>query len=73
MNIFGCFDWFSFGSYYFVGYDVVELDSDEQVWLCCEVFGFVFQGYYLIFFVLVQENVEMLVIYVGILVSEWYI
>nr|WP_243723915.1 ATP-binding cassette domain-containing protein [Pseudomonas aeruginosa] len=48
MNILGCLDRPSSGSYHFAGHDVAELDSDEQAWLRREAFGFVFQGYHLI-------------------------
>lgn len=33
MNILGCLDRPSSGSYHFAGHDVAELDSDEQAWL----------------------------------------
>lgn len=70
MNILGCLDRPSSGSYHFAGHDVAELDSDEQAWLRREAFGFVFQGYHLIPSASAQENVEMPAIYAGIPASE---
>lgn len=65
MNILGCLDRPSAGSYHFAGRDVAELDSDELAWLRREAFGFVFQGYHLIPAGSAQENVEMPAIYAG--------
>lgn len=48
MNILGCLDRPTSGSYRFAGKDVAELGSDELAWLRREAFGFVFQGYHLI-------------------------
>ena len=70
MNILGCLDRPSSGSYRFAGKDVAELDSDELAWLRREAFGFVFQGYHLIPSGSAQENVEMPAIYAGIDASE---
>ncbi|MFP3335124.1 ATP-binding cassette domain-containing protein, partial [Pseudomonas sp. SIMBA_064] len=63
MNILGCLDRPTAGSYHFAGKDVAELDSDELAWLRREAFGFVFQGYHLIPSGSAQENVEMPAIY----------
>lgn len=70
MNILGCLDRPSAGSYRFAGKDVADLDSDELAWLRREAFGFVFQGYHLIPSGSAQENVEMPAIYAGIDASE---
>ncbi|HHJ1296794.1 MacB family efflux pump subunit [Pseudomonas sp. P1B16] len=70
MNILGCLDRPTAGSYHFAGKDVAELDSDELAWLRREAFGFVFQGYHLIPSGSAQENVEMPAIYAGIAASE---
>jgi len=70
MNILGCLDRPSSGSYRFAGKDVAELGSDELAWLRREAFGFVFQGYHLIPSGSAQENVEMPAIYAGIDASE---
>ncbi|OCT20785.1 MacB family efflux pump subunit [Pseudomonas putida] len=70
MNILGCLDRPSRGSYRFAGRDVAELDSDELAWLRREAFGFVFQGYHLIPSGSAQENVEMPAIYAGTPAAE---
>ncbi|MFT2158322.1 MacB family efflux pump subunit [Pseudomonas putida] len=70
MNILGCLDRPSAGSYRFAGKDVAELDSDELAWLRREAFGFVFQGYHLIPSGSAQENVEMPAIYAGTPAAE---
>lgn len=69
MNILGCLDRPTSGSYRFAGKDVAELGSDELAWLRREAFGFVFQGYHLIPSGSAQENVEMPAIYAGIAAS----
>ncbi|MCP3750938.1 MacB family efflux pump subunit [Pseudomonas sp. SBB6] len=70
MNILGCLDRPTSGSYYFAGKDVAELDTDELAWLRREAFGFVFQGYHLIASGSAQENVEMPAIYAGTPAAE---
>lgn len=70
MNILGCLDRPSAGSYRFAGKDVADLDSDELAWLRREAFGFVFQGYHLIPSGSAQENVEMPAIYAGTPAAE---
>ncbi|MNZ14398.1 Macrolide export ATP-binding/permease protein MacB [compost metagenome] len=70
MNILGCLDRPTSGSYRFAGKDVAELGSDELAWLRREAFGFVFQGYHLIPSGSAQENVEMPAIYAGLAANE---
>lgn len=65
MNILGCLDRPTTGSYLFAGKDVAQLDGDQLAWLRREAFGFVFQGYHLIPSGSAQENVEMPAIYAG--------
>ena len=65
MNILGCLDRPSSGTYRFAGRDVAALDGDELAWLRREAFGFVFQGYHLIPSASARENVEMPAIYAG--------
>ena len=65
MNILGCLDQASEGSYQFQGQDVAQLDADALAWLRREAFGFVFQGYHLIASESASENVEMPAIYAG--------
>lgn len=70
MNILGCLDRPTSGSYRFAGKNVAELGSDELAWLRREAFGFVFQGYHLIPSGSAQENVEMPAIYAGVAADE---
>ena len=65
MNLLGCLDRPSQGTYRFNGRDVADLVADELAWLRREAFGFVFQGYHLIATDSAQENVEMPAIYAG--------
>ncbi|MEG2817302.1 MAG: ATP-binding cassette domain-containing protein, partial [Comamonas sp.] len=66
MNILGCLDRPSSGTYCFQGQDVAGLDADALAWLRREAFGFVFQGYHLIASETARENVEMPAIYAGL-------
>lgn len=66
MNILGCLDQPSEGSYQFQGHDVGQLDADSLAWLRREAFGFIFQGYNLIASESACENVEMPAIYAGL-------
>jgi len=65
MNLLGCLDRPSAGSYHFNGQDVASMDADALAWLRREAFGFVFQGYHLIASESAQENVEVPAIYAG--------
>ena len=65
MNLLGCLDQPSSGTYLFNGRDVASLNADEKAWLRREAFGFVFQGYHLIATESASENVEMPAIYAG--------
>ena len=65
MNLLGCLDRPSEGTYRFNGQNVDALDADELAWLRREAFGFVFQGYHLIATDSAQENVGMPAIYAG--------
>ncbi len=66
MNLLGCLDKPSSGSYRFQGEDVAGFDADQLAWLRREAFGFVFQGYHLIRAESACENVEVPAIYAGI-------
>ncbi|MDM0008343.1 ABC transporter permease [Variovorax sp. J22G73] len=70
MNLLGCLDRPSEGSYRFAGKDVSALGADELAWLRREAFGFVFQGYHLIATESARENVEVPAIYAGASESE---
>lgn len=65
MNILGCLDRPSAGSYHFAGQDVAAFDAEQLAWLRREAFGFVFQGYHLIATESARENVEVPAIYAG--------
>ena len=59
MNILGCLDRPTEGSYKFMGRDVSTLDRDQLAELRRESFGFVFQSYNLIATGSATDNVEM--------------
>ncbi|PKO80282.1 MAG: macrolide ABC transporter permease/ATP-binding protein MacB [Betaproteobacteria bacterium HGW-Betaproteobacteria-13] len=65
MNLLGCLDRPSSGTYRFMGQDVADLDRDELARLRREAFGFVFQSYNLIGGSSARENIEVPAIYSG--------
>jgi macrolide transport system ATP-binding/permease protein len=65
MNILGCLDRPTSGSYRFLGEDVSGFERDELARLRREAFGFVFQSYNLIGAVTATENVEVPAVYAG--------
>ncbi len=65
MNILGCLDRPTGGSYRVAGVDVATLDADGLAALRRDVFGFVFQRYNLLGTASALENVEMPAIYAG--------
>lgn len=65
MNILGCLDRPSSGSYSFRGRDVSSLEPDEQAQLRREHFGFIFQRYQLLGDLDAVGNVEVPAIYSG--------
>ena len=70
MNLLGCLDRPSSGSYRFAGEDVSTFGTDELAWLRRKAFGFVFQGYHLIPTESARENVEVPAIYAGLSQDE---
>ncbi|HLR17947.1 MAG TPA: MacB family efflux pump subunit [Alcanivoracaceae bacterium] len=66
MNILGCLDRPSSGTYEFAGQEVSHLKDDELAWLRREAFGFVFQSYHLIGSSNASENVEIPAVYAGL-------
>jgi macrolide transport system ATP-binding/permease protein len=66
MNILGCLDHPTSGSYRFMGEDVSALGRDELARLRREAFGFVFQSYNLIATASAVHNVEVPAIYAGV-------
>jgi macrolide transport system ATP-binding/permease protein len=65
MNMLGCLDRPTTGTYAFAGQDVAGMTADELAWLRREAFGFVFQGYHLIATESARENVEVPALYAG--------
>ena len=66
MNIMGCLDRASEGSYSFSGRDVGTLDADELAALRREHFGFIFQHYQLLPDLDAVENVAVPAVYAGV-------
>ena len=66
MNIIGCLDRPTTGSYRFAGEDVSELDRDRLALLRRDAFGFIFQHYNLLPGATAAENVEVPAIYAGV-------
>ena len=70
MNILGCLDRPTGGTYLFAGHDVSGLDPDTLAWLRREAFGFIFQSYNLLATATAEENVEIPAVYAGLGPSE---
>jgi macrolide transport system ATP-binding/permease protein len=70
MNILGCLDRPTRGTYRFLGEDVSEFERDELARLRREAFGFVFQSYNLIAGATAAENVEVPAVYAGTPAAE---
>ena len=66
MNLIGCLDRATSGSYKLAGRDVGDYDANGLAWLRREVFGFVFQSYNLLPTASAEENVEVPAIYAGV-------
>ncbi len=66
MNLIGCLDRPTTGSYKFAGQEVSELDPDERALLRRESFGFIFQQYNLLASSTAVENVEVPAVYAGL-------
>ncbi len=69
MNILGCLDRPTSGTYFVRGRDVSIFDPDRLAALRRDTFGFVFQRYNLLATVSASENVEMPAIYAGLSLS----
>ena len=70
MNIIGCLDLPTSGSYQLDGHEVMGLTDDQLAWLRNRKIGFVFQNFNLIPKLSALENVEMPLIYAGVGVHE---
>jgi putative ABC transport system ATP-binding protein len=66
MNILGCLDTPTTGSYMFEGVDVAGLSRDQRALIRRHYIGFVFQGFNLLSRTSALENVELPLIYRGI-------
>jgi putative ABC transport system ATP-binding protein len=70
MNIIGCLDRPSSGSFKFAGVDVIPLTRDQRALLRRNYLGFVFQGFNLLNRTTAIENVELPLIYRGMAKHE---
>ncbi len=70
MNINGCLDRPTRGTYILDGQDVSELSKDERADIRSRKLGFVFQGFNLLSRTSALENVELPMLYAGIETSE---
>ena len=70
MNIIGCLDQPTSGSYLFKGVEVGQLTRDQRALLRRNFIGFVFQGFNLLPRTTAAENVELPLIYRGVKFRE---
>lgn len=70
MNILGCLDLPTSGSYLFRGVDVGQLTQNQRALLRRHYLGFVFQGFNLLGRTSALENVELPLVYRGMPVAE---
>ncbi len=70
MNIIGCLDTPTEGTYLLDGIDVSTMDGNELAEIRNKMLGFIFQQYNLIPKLTVQENVELPLLYAGIDAEE---
>lgn len=70
MNIIGCLDRPTRGTYILDGQDVSEMSKDERADIRCQKIGFVFQGFNLLSRTSALENVELPMLYAGVEAAE---
>ena len=66
MNLIGCLDRPTRGTYILAGEDVSEMSKDERADIRCQKIGFVFQGFNLLSRTSALENVELPMLYAGV-------
>jgi macrolide transport system ATP-binding/permease protein len=66
MNILGCLDKPTSGTYRVAGTDIAQLDGDALARLRREHFGFIFQRYHLLSHLTAAQNVEVPAVYAGV-------
>ncbi len=66
MNILGCLDRPTRGTYILDGEDVSQMSKDERADIRCKKIGFVFQGFNLLSRTSAVENVELPMLYLGV-------
>jgi putative ABC transport system ATP-binding protein len=66
MNIIGCLDRPTRGTYVLDGQDVSQMSKDQRADIRCEKIGFVFQGFNLLSRTSALENVELPMLYAGV-------
>ena len=66
MNIIGCLDRPTRGTYVLDGDDVSQMSKDERADIRCKKIGFVFQGFNLLSRTSALENVELPMLYLGV-------
>ena len=70
MNIIGCLDVPTSGTYHLGGIDVSTMEDDQQAEIRNKMLGFIFQQYNLTPKLTVQENVELPLLYAGVSAEE---
>lgn len=70
MNIIGCLDRPTRGTYILEGQDVSEMSKDQRADIRCQKIGFVFQGFNLLSRTSAVENVELPMLYAGVDAAE---
>src|ERR1700682_4956392 len=70
MNIIGCLDPPSRGTYILDGQDVSKMTRDERADVRCQKIGFVFQGFNLLSRTSALENVELPMLYLGVKTTQ---
>ena len=70
MNIIGCLDVPTSGTYHLGGVDVSTMEDDQQAEIRNKMLGFIFQQYNLIPKLTVLENVELPLLYAGLSAAQ---